>query len=141
MAKIVQEFREFIARGNVMDLAVGVIMGAAFGGIVSSLVNDVITPPLGLLLKNVNFKELGLVLAHKADGTPYTPAEALAAKVPVIAYGSFINAVISFLIMAVCVFLMVKGVNMLKRKEEAKPAPPTTTEVLLTEIRDLLRQK
>jgi large conductance mechanosensitive channel len=141
MAKIVQEFREFIARGNVMDLAVGVIMGAAFGKIVSSLVNDVIMPPMGLLLGKVNFKDLGFVLAHKPDGTAYTPADAVAAKVPVIAYGSFINAVIEFLIMAACVFVMVKGVNLLKRKEAASPVVTTKTEELLTEIRDALKNK
>ncbi len=141
MSKIIQEFREFIARGNVMDLAVGVIMGAAFGKIVSSLVNDIIMQPLGLLLGKINFKDLGIVLAHKPDGTAYTMPEAVAAKVPILAYGSFINAIIEFLIMAACVFMMVKGVNFLKRKEEAKPTPPTTTEVLLAEIRDELRKK
>jgi large conductance mechanosensitive channel len=141
MSKIVQEFREFIARGNVIDLAVGVIMGAAFGKIVSSLVNDIIMQPLGLLLGKINFNDLGIVLAHKPDGTAYTMPEAVAAKVPILAYGSFINAIIEFLIMAACVFMMVKGVNLLKRKEEAKPVPPTTTEILLAEIRDELRKK
>lgn len=140
--KIIQEFREFISKGNVVDLAVGVIIGAAFGKIVASLVADVIMPPIGLLVSNVNFSNLFIPLDSKAYGK--TLAEAKAAGDPVIAYGSFLNEVISFLIVAFCVFLLVKAVNKLRRKEEAKPAPqvaPSKSELLLVEIRDLLAKK
>jgi large conductance mechanosensitive channel len=138
MSKIVQEFREFIARGNVIDLAVGVIMGAAFGKIVSSLVADVITPTPYSLLGKVSIDGLFFTL----DGKHYdTLKAAMDAKAPYVAYGNFLNAAIEFVIIGACVFMMVKGVNFLKRKEEAKPVPPTTTEVLLAEIRDELRKK
>lgn len=139
--KIAQEFREFISRGNVVDLAVGVIIGAAFGKIVNSLVADVIMPPIGALLKGVNFSTLFLSL----DGVRYeTLAKAKEAGAPVIGYGMFINTVIEFLIIAACVFSLVKVVNKLKRAEE-QPVPsepePTRTEVLLEEIRDSLRNR
>jgi large conductance mechanosensitive channel len=141
MAKIVQEFREFVARGNVIDLAVGIIIGAAFGKIVNSLVNDIIMPPIGMALKSVNFNSLFFAL----DGKTYASlADAQKAGAPVIAYGSFINICIEFLIVAVCVFLLVKAVNRLKRKEAAaaaQPAGPTKTEALLEEIRDALRKR
>jgi large conductance mechanosensitive channel len=138
MSKIVQEFREFIARGNVIDLAVGVIMGAAFGKIVSSLVNDVIMPPPVSLLGKVSIEGLFFSL----DGKHYDSLKAAKdASAPYVAYGTFLNATIEFLIIGACVFMMVKGVNFIKRKEEAKPTPPTTTEVLLTEIRDALKNK
>ncbi len=139
--KILHEFREFISKGNVIDLAVGVIIGAAFGKIVTSLVNDIIMPPIGLLIKDVQFTELFFVL----NGSSYkTLADAKTAGAPVIAYGSFLNEVIVFLIVAFCVFMLVKAVNKLRRKEEAKPAPqvaPTKGELLLAEIRDLLAKK
>ena len=141
MAKIVQEFREFVARGNVIDLAVGIIIGAAFGKIVNSLVNDIIMPPIGMALKSVNFNSLFFAL----DGKTYASlADAQQAGAPVIASGSFINICIEFLIVAVCVFLLVKAVNRLKRKEAAaaaQPAGPTKTEALLEEIRDALRKR
>ncbi len=128
--KLVQEFREFIARGNVIDLAVGVIIGAAFGNIVKSLVDQIIMPPIGMITGGVDFSALKVILkpAHE--------------KVPEVAilYGAFANTIIQFLIVAACVFLLVKGVNKLKRKEEAKPTGPTKTEALLTEIRDLLKK-
>ncbi len=134
---VVKEFRDFIAKGNVVDLAVGVIIGAAFGKIVTSLVEQVVMPPIGLLLGQVDFSDLKLVLK---------PAD-LAAKTEEVAilYGAFINTIIQFVIVAAAVFLMVKLVNNLRREEaaapEAAPAAPTTTELLLTEIRDALEAK
>lgn len=136
--KIAQEFREFISRGNVVDLAVGVIIGAAFGKIVNSLVNDVVMPPIGLLMKGINFSDLFISLNGEHCATL---ADAKARGVPVIAYGSFLNATIEFLIIAACVFVLVKAVNRLKRAEAAAPAPePPKSEVLLAEIRDLLKK-
>ena len=139
--KIVQEFREFIARGNVVDLAVGVIIGGAFGAIVKSLVDDVIMPPIGYLLHGIDFKTLFVSL----DGVHYDTLDAAKkASAPVIGYGAFLNTIISFLIVAICVFFLVKGVNQLKRKEAVAPSappPPTKTEVLLEEIRDLLKSR
>ena len=129
------EFREFIARGNVIDLAVGVIIGAAFGKIVTSLVEQVIMPPIGLVTGRVDFSRLEWVLV------PEDPATAAIEKVAV-QYGAFLNTVIQFVIVAWVVFLMVKLVNRLRRQEAAKPvepAAPTTSEALLTEIRDLLK--
>lgn len=134
-----KEFKEFIARGNVIDLAVGVIIGAAFGNIVNSLVKDVITPPLGLITGKVNFADLFVNLGS----TPYaTYKEAVAASAPIIGYGNFINSVIQFLIVSACVFTLVRVINRLKREHEAKPpAAPPRTEVLLEEIRDALKSK
>ncbi|NUP99800.1 MAG: large conductance mechanosensitive channel protein MscL [Armatimonadetes bacterium] len=138
---MLNEFKTFIARGNVIDLAVGIILGGAFGKIVSSLVEDVIMPPIGLVLGRVDFSGLFVNLA----GTDYPSlAAARAAGAPVIAYGLFLNAVISFLIVAYAVFLLVKAVNRIRRDpppvEEAPPAP-TREEELLTEIRDLLAHR
>ena len=131
-----KEFREFIARGNVVDLAVGVIIGGAFGAIVKSLVDQVIMPPVGLILGGVDFAQLKWVLK---------PADAAAKHAEVaIAYGAFINTVIQFLIVAAVIFLVVKAINSLKREEAAAPsAPPapTPSESLLTEIRDLLKAR
>ncbi len=131
---IVKEFKEFAVKGNVVDLAVGVIIGAAFGKIVTSLVNDIIMPPLGLLLHGIDFKDLKKVLKPAIDKTPEVA----------INYGLFINNIIDFLIVAFVIFLVIKGINAMKRKEEAAPAAapvPTKEEVLLTEIRDLLARK
>ena len=128
---IVKEFREFIARGNVIDLAVGVIIGAAFNGIVKSLVDQVIMPPIGLLMGGLDFSKLEWVLK------PEDPATAAVEKVAV-QYGAFINTLIQFLIVAVVVFLLVKVVNKIRRADEPAPAGPTPEEALLTEIRDLL---
>ncbi|UOE51990.1 large-conductance mechanosensitive channel protein MscL [Mucilaginibacter sp. SMC90] len=131
---IVKEFKEFAMRGNVVDLAVGVIIGAAFGKIVTSLVSDIIMPPIGMITGGIDFKDLKYVLKPAVDKTPETA----------INYGLFINNVIDFLIVAFCIFLIVKGINSLKKKEEAAPAAPpepTKEEVLLTEIRDLLAKK
>jgi large conductance mechanosensitive channel len=132
---VFKEFREFIARGNVVDLAVGVIIGGAFGAIVKSLVDQVIMPPIGLLTGGVDFAQLKIVL-KAAD--PATKAAEVA-----IGYGVFVNTVIQFLIVAFVIFLVVKGVNSLRREKAAEPeapAAPTTTEALLVEIRDLLKK-
>ena len=131
---ILQEFRQFIARGNVVDLAVGVIIGAAFGKIVTSLVEQVVMPPIGLVLGQVDFSDLKIVL--KAADPAHKAAEVA------IAYGAFLNTVIQFLIVAATVFIMVKAINAMRRREAehpAEPAAPTPQEVLLTEIRDLLK--
>ena len=133
---IASEFREFLARGNVVDLAVGVIIGGAFGKIVTSLVDQVIMPPIGLLLGGVDFSALKLVLKAGDE----------AAKVPevAIAYGAFLNTLIQFVIIAFVIFMLVKGINSLRRQEaEAPAAPPapTPTEALLMEIRDTLKSK
>ncbi len=132
---MVSEFREFIAKGNVIDLAVGVIIGGAFGKIVASLVDQVIMPPIGLLLGGLDFSKLMWVLRPE---DPDTAAVELVA----IQYGAFLNTLIQFLIIAWVVFLMVKGVNALRRAEAAAPealAAPPAQEVLLAEIRDLLK--
>ena len=134
---LLNEFKEFAARGNVVDLAVGVIIGAAFGKIVTSLVEQVVMPPIGLLLGRVDFAELKWVLAPE---DPMTEAIEEVA----IQYGAFINTVIQFLIVAFVVFLMVKAINRLRRAEAAAPPPPhapTQTEVLLAEIRDELKAR
>jgi len=137
---LVSEFKTFMMRGNVVDLAVGVIIGGAFGGIVTSLVKDVIMPPIGYLMSGIDFSSLKVVIANAvagADGKITKPEVA-------IGYGAFINTLINFLIVAAVIFLVVKGVNSLKRKEAekpAEPAAPTTDQQLLMEIRDLLAKK
>lgn len=121
---IIKEFKEFAVRGNVIDLAVGVIIGGAFGKIVTSVVNDIIMPPIGKLLGGMNFPDLYVALRAadplNADGTRMTLAQAKEAGIAVLAYGQFINVLLDFLIVAFCVFMLVKGINMLKRKEEEK---------------------
>jgi large conductance mechanosensitive channel len=136
---LASDFKAFAMRGNIVDLAVGVIIGVAFGAIVTSLVNDVIMPPIGLLLGNVNFSDLFIDLSGK--GYP-SLAAAKAAGAPVIAYGAFINTVINFLIIAFVVFLMVRAITKMVKKEEkeAPPAPPSKEVQLLTEIRDALKK-
>lgn len=135
---MLQEFKKFILRGNVIDLAVGIIMGTAFGAIVKSLVDDIIMPPIGLILGGVNFADLFVNL------TPNKSAASLAAAreagAAVVAYGSFFNNIINFIIIAFVIFLLVRAVNrMMQAKAEAPTPPvPTTEEKLLTEIRDLL---
>ncbi|NGZ77420.1 large conductance mechanosensitive channel protein MscL [Saccharibacillus alkalitolerans] len=128
---VVKEFKEFAMRGNVIDLAVGVIIGAAFGKIVTSLVNDIIMPPVGKLLGGVDFANLFINLDRDAtlsDGSPIrTLAQAQEAGATVIAYGQFINNILDFLIVAFCIFVLVKGINMLKRQEHEKPQPEKTT--------------
>jgi len=134
---VFKEFREFIARGNVVDLAVGVIIGGSFGAIVKSLVDQVVMPPIGLVTGGIDFSKLEWVLR------PENPATEAIEKVA-IGYGAFINTIIQFLIVAVAVFLMVKAINAARRERAAEPesdaAPaPTASEALLTEIRDLLK--
>ncbi|HZP61457.1 MAG TPA: large conductance mechanosensitive channel protein MscL [Opitutaceae bacterium] len=138
-----KEFREFAVKGNVVDLAVGVIIGGAFGTIVTSLVNDVIMPPIGLLVGGVDFTNLFVVLKEgaKAVGPYPSLAAAKAAGAVTLNLGVFINTVINFLIVAVAVFILVKGINRLRRHEEAAPAAPPRSEVLLEEIRDLLKKQ
>jgi len=124
---IAKEFRDFIARGNVIDLAVGVIIGAAFGKIVTTLVEGVIMPPIGLALGRIDFSSLFYAL-DTSKGVPASLADAKAKGIPVIAYGQFINDIISFVIVALAVFLLVKQVNRLKREEPAAAAAPSTKE-------------
>ena len=134
---VLKDFREFIARGNVIDLAVGVILGAAFNAIVKSLVDQVVMPPIGLLTGGVDFSKLEWVLR------PEDPATAEVEKVAV-QYGAFLNTVIQFLIVAFVIFLLIKLVNRLRRQEAAEPQAdpaPTPSETLLIEIRDLLKAK
>ncbi|MFZ5617395.1 MAG: large-conductance mechanosensitive channel protein MscL [Pseudomonadota bacterium] len=129
---VIKEFQEFAVKGNVLDMAVGIIIGGAFGTIVKSLVDDVIMPPIGLLLGGVDFSSFALTL-KAADGD----AAAVAIK-----YGAFLNNVISFLVVAWAVFLLVKAMNNFKKKQEAAPPPaPPAQEVLLREIRDLLSKR
>ena len=152
-----KEFKSFAIKGNVMDMAVGVIIGGAFGKIVSSLVNDILMPPIGALLGNVNFSDLKIDISKVRDvvntatntvtNTVGIPGNAPAAAAEPIywCYGAFIQQCIDFIILALCVFMMVKLMNRLTKKEAATPAPapeppqPTKEELLLTEIRDLLR--
>ena len=131
---LLTEFREFAARGNVVDLAVGVIIGASFGKIVTSLVDQIIMPPIGLLLGRVDFSKLEWVLV------PENPATEAVEKVA-IQYGAFINTLIQFLIVAFVVFLLVKGINKMRREQPAEVAAPSATEALLAEIRDELKAR
>ncbi len=139
---MVQEFKQFAMKGNVMDMAIGIIIGGAFGKIVSSLVTDVLMPPIGKLMGGVDFANLFVTL-DSAKGTFKTLAEAKAAGVATINYGIFINTVIDFTIVAFAIFMMMKGMNSMRKKEEAKPeapAEPSADVKLLTEIRDLLKK-
>lgn len=137
---MIKEFKEFISKGNVLEMAVGLIMATYFGAIVKSLVNDIIMPPIGLAMGGVDFVEMKMVLQEgvaEADGVAAVPEVA-------IAYGAFINTILTFIIVAFCIFLVVKAYNNMKRKEEAAPPPPppgpTDDQKLLTEIRDLLKK-
>ena len=137
----IKEFKAFALKGNVMDMAVGVIIGGAFGGIVKSFVNDILMPPIGLLLGNTDFSNLEVNLSSLFNLTVKEGAEPAIWK-----YGAFVQGCIDFLIMAFCVFMMVKLMNRLLKKKEEAPAPapepvPTKEELLLTEIRDLLKEK
>ena len=126
---MLKEFKEFAMRGNVVDMAVGIIIGAAFGTIVKSLVADIIMPPIGLLLGNVDFSNLFIVLKQGATAGPFaTIAEAQKAGAVTINYGVFANTIISFLIVAFAVFLLIRAINKLQREEEAPPEEPTTKE-------------
>jgi large conductance mechanosensitive channel len=128
---IIKEFKTFAMRGNVVDLAVGIIIGGAFGKIVSSVVADVVMPPIGLLVGGVNFTSLAITLKEAAGKAPAVTLN----------YGNFLQAVFDFLIVAFAVFMLVKAMNTLQKKEEAAAPPPPQQEVLLTEIRDILKQK
>ncbi|WP_049623891.1 large-conductance mechanosensitive channel protein MscL [Frateuria defendens] len=132
---ILKEFKTFAMRGNVLDLAVGVVIGAAFGKIVTSLVDQIIMPPIGLLTGGIDFSQLKWVLKPADDTDPAHKVAEVA-----IQYGAFINTIIQFLIIAFAIFLVVKLINKLVRKEEAAPAAPPADVVLLTEIRDLLKK-
>lgn len=141
---MLKEFKEFAMKGNVVDMAVGIIIGAAFGTIVKSLVDDVLMPPIGILLGDVDFSNLFVVLKEGATPGPYeTVALAAEAGAVTMNWGVLINNIISFIIVAIAVFFVIKGINNMRKEEEAAPeAPPepSNEEKLLTEIRDLLRR-
>ena len=141
MSKLIQEFKEFAVKGNAVDMAVGVIIGGAFGKIVSSIVDDIIMPPIGWLIGGVNFSDPKYTLPQvEIPG-------ATAAAPATINYGNFLQTLLDFIIIAFCVFIMVKGINKLSKKKEEEPAAPapdpepTNEEKLLSEIRDLLKNK
>lgn len=133
----VKEFKDFAVKGNVVDMAVGIIIGAAFGKIVTSMVSDIFMPPIGWLIGGVDFSDLAVTLPSVIEGKPAVT----------VAYGKFIQTVIDFTIVAFAIFMMVKGINRIKKKQEeeaaapAEPPKPSNEEVLLTEIRDLLKQR
>lgn len=135
---MLNEFKQFISRGNVIDLAVGIIIGAAFTSIVNSLVTDVIMPPIGYVMGGVDFSDFFITIS---EGTFKTLAEAKAAGATTINYGIFLNALINFLIVSAAVFILVKNVNRFKKDEASAPAAPAKSELLLEEIRDLLAKK
>jgi len=131
---LVKEFKTFAMRGNVMDMAIGIIIGVAFGKIMTSLVNDVIMPPIGLLIGGMDFSQLGVTLKASGVGSPAV----------ILKYGMFINTIIDFLIVGFAIFMVIKGMNAMKRKQEEPPAtppPPSVEERLLRDIRDILRSK
>jgi len=131
--KFIKEFKEFAMRGNVMDMAIGIILGGAFGKIVSSLVNDVLMPPIGLLIGGVDFSDLSIVMKEAVGDTAAVTLN----------YGSFVQVIIDFLIVAFAIFIFIKSLNSLKKKTEEAPAPPaepSKEETLLAEIRDLLKK-
>ena len=139
---MLKEFRDFAVRGSVVDMAVGIIIGAAFGKIVDSLVKDVIMPPIGLLLGQVDFSNLFLVMKQGAQAGPYISVDvAQKAGAVTFNYGVFINTMISFVIVAFAVFLLIRVINRLKKQEEAKPAATPEDVVLLREIRDTLKKR
>ena len=131
--KMLDEFKAFAIKGNMIDMAVGIVIGGAFGKIVSSIVNDILMPPIGLLLGGVNFTDLKVVMKAATETVPAVTWN----------YGSFIQALVDFLIIAFAIFMLIKGINSMKKKEEAAPASPpapSKEETLLTEIRDLLKK-
>lgn len=128
---MLKEFKEFAVKGNVVDMAVGIIIGAAFGKIITSLVGDVIMPPIGVVLGGVDFSSLSVVVQEAIDKKPAV----------VISYGKFLQTIIDFTIVAFAMFMAVKGMNSLKKEEAAAPAAPPNGELLLAEIRDLLKDK
>ena len=137
---MLNEFKKFALRGNMLDMAVGIIMGGAFGLVVKALVDKILMPPIGMLMGGVDFKNLKLVLQEKAAAVIENGKEVKPAVQEVaIEYGAFLNTIINFLIVALSIFVVVKVMNRLKKAEEEKPADPPRQEVLLEEIRDLLR--
>lgn len=131
---MMQEFKEFAVKGNVVDMAVGIIIGAAFGKIVSSFVADVVMPPIGVMVGGVDFSNLAVTLQEAVGDTPAV----------MLKYGTFIQSIVDFIIVAMAIFIAVKVINNLKKEEEAKPEPPpepSKEELLLTEIRDLLKER
>jgi large conductance mechanosensitive channel len=137
---LISEFKEFALKGNMIDLAVGVVIGAAFGGVVKSIVDDVMMPPLGWLMGGLDFSDKAIVLQHAHTTHPITGKEI--AKDVVLSYGKFINVAIQFIIVAIAIFMVVKLINAARRKPQAAPAvppPPTKDQELLMEIRDLLK--
>lgn len=128
---MIKEFKEFAVKGNAVDMAVGIIIGAAFGKVVSSLVEDVIMPPLGVLIGGVDFSDLAVTVKAATAEAPAV----------LVKYGAFIQTIIDFIIIAFAIFMVVKMINRLKRHEEAAPAAPPAEQLLLTEIRDLLRDR
>ncbi len=144
---IMKEFKDFAMKGNVVDMAVGIIIGGAFGKIVSSVVNDIIMPPIGVMVGGVDFKDLAFTIKESVPATVDSMGNAVA-EIPAVTlkYGNFIQVTFDFLIVAFAIFMMIKVMNNLKKKEEAAPAPaappaPTKEEVLLGEIRDILKNK
>ena len=140
---LVKEFKTFAMRGNVVDMAVGIIIGGAFGKIVASVVNDILMPPIGLLVGGVDFKELKVILRDDVVNA----AGEIVKQGATINYGNFIQTAVDFVIIAFAIFMMIKAMNRMQKKEEEKPAPapeppkPSNEEVLLTEIRDLLKKQ
>jgi large conductance mechanosensitive channel len=128
---VIKEFRDFAVKGNVVDMAVGIVIGAAFGKIVSSLVGDVIMPPLGMLIGGVDFSDLAITLKAPLEG----------ATAVTVRYGKFLQTMVDFTIIAFAIFIAVKVINRVKKKEEAAPTAPTKQEQLLMEIRDLLKER
>jgi large conductance mechanosensitive channel len=130
------EFKAFALRGNVIDLAVGVVIGASFGKIVSSLVDNIIMPPIGVLIGGIDFADLVVKI-----GSPVADAKGVVTGGAIIKYGVFLNTILQFIIVAIAIFLVVKLMNRLTKKQEAAPAPPSAEVTLLTEIRDVLKAK
>lgn len=142
--KLFNEFKTFIQRGNVIDLAVGVIMGAAFGKIVNSVVADVLMPPIGYVVGGVKFTDLKYALPESSIPDPLNPGQMMKLAPASINYGNFLQATFDFLIISLCIFAIIKAMNSMKRAEEAAPTPPpepTLTEKLLMEIRDTLKAR
>ena len=137
---MLKEFKEFATKGNVMDLAVGVIIGAAFGKIVDSLVKDIVMPVIGAVIGNIDFSNMYVVLGNIPAGVANNLAALQEAGVPVLAYGNFITIVINFLLLAFVIFMMIKQVNRMRKPEEAAPEAPAEDIVLLREIRDSLKK-
>jgi large conductance mechanosensitive channel len=143
MASMLKEFRDFAVKGNMIDLAIGVIIGAAFGAIVSSIVDDIFMPIIGLIIGGIDFSNLFIVLKNPSNAVIHSIAEAKSAGASTLNVGLFINAVVKFTIIAFVLFMVVKGINSMKRQAavDPKPAAPNKQEVLLAEIRDAIRSQ